>query len=303
MGINYCDAMMYWKAKERGVRFDKVLTLGHQTLCLHPSEVTFFRDTYRKVFESSSGTPLDDYQWRDYADGFLGDFLEASSVTVLDASPYEGADAIHDMNTPVPEAWHGQYDVVIDSGSLEHIFNFSVAIANLANMLRVGGTIFVTTPANNLMGHGFYQFSPELMFRVFSEPNGFAVHKMLLVEAGYPSVELTRNHTVYEVTDPEHVRERVGLISKKPVMMMVEATKIREAQMFATAPLQSDYVAMWDSPDGDSARPSFKSSLKGLVKRSAHELPLSMRAPVHGYLEKRRFSFRNRAFYARHRWR
>jgi hypothetical protein len=120
------------------------------------------------------------------------------------------------------------------------------------------------------MGHGFYQFSPELMFRVFSEPNGFAVHKILLVEAGYPSVELTRNHTVYEVTDPKHVRERVGLISKKPVMMMVEATKTREAQMFATAPLQSDYVAMWDSPDGDSALYSFKSSLKSLVKRSAH---------------------------------
>jgi 2-polyprenyl-3-methyl-5-hydroxy-6-metoxy-1,4-benzoquinol methylase len=79
---------------------------------------------------------------------------------VLDASPYEGADTIHDMNTPVPEAWHGRYDVV--SGSLEHIFNFSVAIANLANMLRVGGTIFVTTPVNNLMGHGVYQFSPEL---------------------------------------------------------------------------------------------------------------------------------------------
>jgi hypothetical protein len=162
---------------------------------------------------------------------FLGDFLGASSITVLDASSYEGADTIHDMNTPVPEVWHGRYDVVIDSGSLEHIFNFSVAIANLANMLRVGGTIFVTTPANNLMGHGFYQFSPELMFRVFSEPNGFAVHKILLVEAGYPSVELTRNHTVYEVTDPKHVRERVGLISKKPGMKMVEATKTRDGNI------------------------------------------------------------------------
>jgi hypothetical protein len=299
MGINYCDALMYWKARERGIRFDQLLTLGHQTLFLHPSEVGFFRDVYRKAFDSSSVTSLDHYRWGDYADEFLCDFLGASSIRVLDASPYEGADTIHDMNTPVPDAWHGQYDAVIDSGSLEHIFNFSVAIANLANMLKVGGTIFVTTPANNLMGHGFYQFSPELMFRVFSEANGFTVDKVLLVEAGYPSVELTKNHTVYEVVDPDHVRARVGLISKKPVMMMVEAKKIRDAQMFATAPLQSDYVAMWDSHDGNPTT----SSIKRVVKRSAQELPIAVRAPIRGHLDKRKFSFRNSAFYTRRRWR
>jgi hypothetical protein len=38
------------------------------------------------------------------------------------------------------------------------------------------------------------------------------------------------------------------------------------------------------------------------VKRSASELPLSVRAPIRGYLDKRRFSFRNSAFYARQRW-
>ena len=40
-------------------------------------------------------------------------------------------------------------------------------------MLTVGGSIFVNTPANNMMGHGFYQFSPELMYRIFAEANGF----------------------------------------------------------------------------------------------------------------------------------
>jgi SAM-dependent methyltransferase len=297
MGINYCDAVMYWQAKQRGIRFDRLLTLGHQTLALHPSEVAFFRDEYRKAFDSLSVTPLDHYRWRDYAGGFLRDFLNASSITVLDASSYEGADTIHDMNTPVPDAWHGRYDAVIDSGSLEHIFNFPVAIANLANMLKVGGTIFITTPANNLMGHGFYQFSPELMFRIFSEANGFAVHKVMLVEASYPSVELSENHTVFEVVDPEQVRERVGLISKKPVMMMVEAKKIDDAQMFAAPPLQSDYVTMWASAGGNPTM----SAIKRAVKRSVRALPIAVRAPVRGRLDKRRFSFRNTAFYTRRR--
>ncbi len=298
MGINYCDAVMYWQAKQRGIRFDRLLTLGHQILALHPSEVAFFRDEYRKAFDSPSVTPLDHYRWTDYADGFLRDFLNASSITVLDASAYEGADTIHDMNTPVPEAWHGQYDVVIDSGSLEHIFNFPVAIANLANILKVGGTMFITTPANNLMGHGFYQFSPELMFRIFTEANGFSVHKVMLVEAGYPRVELTKNHTVFEVVDPEQVRGRVGLISKKPVMMMVEAGKIHHAEMFATAPLQSDYATMWAADGGNPAT----SSIKRAVKRSFQALPIAVRAPVRGRLDKREFSFRNTAFYTQSRW-
>jgi SAM-dependent methyltransferase len=289
---------MYWKAKERGIRFDRLLTLGHQTLALHPSEVAFFRDLYRCAFNSSPVTPLDHYRWRDYADEFLRDFLGASAITVLDASAYEGADTIHDMNTPVPAVWHGQYDAVIDSGSLEHIFNFPVAMGNLANMLKEGGTIFVSTPANNLMGHGFYQFSPELMFRVFSEANGFTIHKILLVEAGYPSVELTKNHIVYAVADPEYVRARVGLISKKPITMMVEAKKIRDVQMFATTPLQSDYVAMWDNNKN-----SRMSSIKRVMIQSARKLPITVRAPIRGRLDKRSFSLRNDTFYTRHRWR
>jgi SAM-dependent methyltransferase len=295
MGIDYCRAALLWNARQRGISFDRLLTLGHQGLHLHPRELAFFRNAYRKAF-GLSVTPLDRYQWEDYADGFLRDFLGASSITVLDASPYEGADTIHDMNTPVPEAWHGQYDAVIDSGSLEHIFNVPVAFANLADMLKVGGTIFVTSPANNLMGHGFYQFSPELMFRVFSEANGFALHKIMLFEAGYPSVELTKNHTVYEVVDPERVRERVGLVSRKPVMMMVEAKKVRDAKMFATAPLQSDYMAMWDTPDGTM------SPLARAALRSVRALPITVRAPIRGYREKRKFSFGNKAFYTRRRW-
>jgi hypothetical protein len=298
MGISYLGARMMWNARQRGVCFDRLLTLGHQSLRLFPSEVAYFRDAYQQEFNSII-TSLDRHQWGDYVDEFLRDFLGATSITVLDASPYEGADTIHDMNTSVPKDWHNRYDVIIEGGSSEHIFNVPTMFANLANMLKVGGTIFVITPANNMMGHGFYQFSPELMFRVFSEVNGFALQNVLLYEARYPAMELTKNYTVYEVVDPDRVGQRVNLLNKKPVMMMVEAKKIRDEQMFATPPFQSDYVALWSGLEQGEAASSWRER----IKRAILALPIVVRAPIQGYHQKRVFSLSNKTYYTRQRWR
>ncbi|EJZ11336.1 hypothetical protein [Mycolicibacterium vaccae] len=297
MGIGYLGARLLWDAKRSGVCFDEVLTLGRQSLRLFPSEVSFFQREYRQHYGVSPAS-LDNYRWGDYLDGFLRDFMEAKSITVLDASPYQGADTIHDMNEPVPESWHSRYDSVIDGGSLEHIFDISTSFANLADMLKVGGTIFTNSPANNLMGHGFYQFSPEFMFRVFSSENGFQIDHVMLYEARYPGVELTKKSTIYSVVDPNQVRQRVGLLNKKPVMMMVQAKKIDHVKMFSQPPLQSDYVTTWGS-GASSQPPSLRLRLKDLIKR----MPLALRAPIEGARQKRKFSFSNSSFYLRERWR
>lgn len=297
MGISYLGARMMWDARRRGAHFDRVLTLGHQSLRLFPSEVSYFGEAYRQAFDSSVAA-IDDYDWDDYVDGFLRDVLGAGSVTVLDASAYEGADTIHDMNVPVPESWHGRYDAIVDGGSLEHIFDIPTAFTNLANMLEVGGSIFVNTPANNMMGHGFYQFSPELMFRIFSDDNGFELVNVYLYEAGYPSVELTKKNTVYRVVDPVDIHQRVGLVNGKPVMMMVEARKIRAARMFEKPPHQSDYAAMWRTPDAVAA----ESPWRHRIKQTIGALPLSLRAPILGHRQKWNYSFHNKSFYSRQRW-
>ena len=57
---------------------------------------------------------------------------------------------------------------MIDSGSLEHVFNISQALRNCLEMVESGGHFISIGPANNAMGHGFYQFSPELYFRILS---------------------------------------------------------------------------------------------------------------------------------------
>lgn len=296
VGIGYLGARMMWDARSRGVHFDSVLTLGHQSLKLFPSEVDYLRDVYRRQFGTTT-SPLDDHQWEDYIDAFLREYLGATSVTVLDASPYEGADTIHDMNNPVPPTWHSRYDAIVDGGTLEHIFNVPSAFTNIADMLKVGGTVFLNTPANNMMGHGFYQFSPELMFRIFSVENGFVIRSVLLYEANYPSVELNRKDTVYEVVDPDVVHQRAGLQNSKPVIMMVEATKTHHAPMFASMPQQSDYVQMWSDTGGPAG-----GAWHQRATRAVYSLPFTIRAPLLGYRQKLKFSLRNKTLYTREKW-
>jgi len=293
MGINYQHAKILWEARLRGASFKDTLTIAHLSLKLHPAEVTLLRRVYRASFPQSKTTPLMNYKFGDFSDEFLRDFLGATSITMLDYSDYEGANLIHDLNQPVPDHLLERFDTVIEAGSLEHVFNFPVAIANLMKMLKVGGNIFITTPANNLCGHGFYQFSPELMFRIFAPENGFALRRIILFEALFPSVELTSNRNVYEVTDPAQVRSRVGLVSRGPVMMMVEAQKTSDTSVFAHSLLQSDYVSLWNQERTLSSYTGIKKGLKQVFKR----LPFSLQARIKGYRETKLFSFANARFY------
>jgi hypothetical protein len=102
-----------------------------------------------------------------YSENFFS-FVGAKSIVSFDYSPYENPTYLHDMNDPTPEAFKESYTVLFDGGSLEHIFKFPMAIRNCMEMVRVGGHYLAITPANNFLGHGFYQFSPEIYFTVLS---------------------------------------------------------------------------------------------------------------------------------------
>jgi hypothetical protein len=289
LGIDYFDAKMIWDARRRGVSFEKTLTVAHLSLHLLPAELRSLRSAYRIANPDSSETPLDGYTLGDYSDDFIRGFLGARTVEVMDYSPYEGATIIHDLNQPIPAHYAGEFDAVIDGGSLEHIFNFPVAISNLMKMLKVGGQIFIKSPANNLCGHGFYQFSPELMFRVFTGENGFTLQRVVVLEITFPSAE-TAYRDAYQVTDPKDVGARVGLTSTRPALLLVEATKTADVVPFATPPLQSDYVSAWNAGPADRAQP-------GALRRLYAKLPSAVQARLRGYRQLGRDALSNQRFY------
>jgi len=88
----------------------------------------------------------------------------ATTVESLDVSPFEQATRIADLNKAFE--LNERYNTVIDAGSLEHIFNVSTAFENLIRLCEIGGRIFHVLPVNNLNGHGFWQFSSDLMYTI-----------------------------------------------------------------------------------------------------------------------------------------
>ena len=223
-------------ARDRGVRFDRTATIGRQSLLVTRRQLrTVFekfayscdQETLARVCPSPVG----------YADDLFR-ALGARDVTSFDYSDYEGASQIHDMNQPIPESFRRRYSAVLDFGSLEHVFNLPVALKNCMEMVEVGGHFLMVTPANNFMGHGFYQFSPELFFSVFDSANGFELFSVIACEEHPEAVW-------HSVASPKSIHGRVTLSNHNPLCLMVVAKRVADVEPFRTTPQQSDYQAIW----------------------------------------------------------
>lgn len=235
MGLDTASIKFCCAAKAMGVDFSRTLMIGRQSMFSNANELG-------KVF-SVLGIDENPQQFlveNKYAEKFFL-LLGAKEVTSLDYTDYEGATIIHDMNSPISGPLKNKFSVVYDGGTLEHIFNIPQALKNCMEMIEVGGFFLQANIANNFMGHGFYQFSPELLFRVFSPENGFAT-KVVLVH------ERIRDGKWYVVKDPDKAKQRVLLCNSNPTYVLTIAQKTADAEIFKNHPLQSDYVSLWKSP-------------------------------------------------------
>ena len=246
------------EAARDGVSFEHTLTLGRTALGVG-------RRRLQTAFQTA-GRPLDDDDARALtADGYADAFLRrlgAARIDSIDASDYEGATIVHDLNREVPADLDGRFSAVIDGGTLEHVFNVPVALASCVRLLRVGGRFLAMTPCNNYMGHGFYQFSPELFWRVFGDANGFEVERMFVCE-------MAPDAPWYTVADPAALGARVTLRNRRETQLLVQARKCRDVLPGALAVQQSDYVATWRT--GGPQGPRRATGWRGLAARALPE--------------------------------
>jgi len=261
MGLEKIGAATFQSMKKRGIAMDSLLTFGRQHFSvspLHFTDVPGLPEIIRENPQLLGGSSA-------YAESFFK-AIGIGRVESMDASAYESCSLVHDLNNPIPTDWHERYDVVFDGGTLEHVFHFPNAIANAMNLVKVGGVFVTATPSNNFNGHGFYQFSPELFFRLFNEESGFEVLMMALSES-------FGRRRVFKVQDPAVLGKRITFLGDGPMELVMVARRTRLVPAPAMVPYQSDYSATWkknELPRQQTGRAA--GSLKRAIRKLIPEL-------------------------------
>src|SRR5579884_197747 len=171
MGIDI-HALNFLRYVSRNEPLGRVATIGRQLLMVGPTQVA-------EILQAPTAA-----EFGMYCEELLTRHFGAKCVDSYDYSDYESATFIADMNKPLLS--HREYDTVIDCGSLEHIYNVPQAFANVSSLCCKGGQIVHVSPSNNFCGHGFWQFSPELFFSLYSELNGYAETQVFLADLASP---------------------------------------------------------------------------------------------------------------------
>jgi SAM-dependent methyltransferase len=259
-----------------GVDYAATLTVSRPALFLSDEELAGF---LRALRLPGGAADLAKLKVDGYSEPLLRAAFGAQEVVALDASSYEGAGLIHDMNLPLRAG--REFSAVLDFGCLEHVFNFPVALANVIGLCRPGGHILHALPANNWCGHGFYQFSPEMFFSVYADRRGFRATRVFLAEFDRPS-------RWYEVRNPIESGKRVNVINREKTYVLVMTQKTAHTQSpLEHPPQQADYAVEWSKPArrAQAASQPATASPRRAISRTLglSALARSVRVPLRGF--------------------
>jgi len=287
MGLDDKATQFLLAARQLGVSFELTATIGRQRLYVTESGLAQRLSAFGMTGTSDTTAQRLLEEEQGYSEPLFR-LLGAARTKSFDASDYEGASCVLDLNQPIPPEHTESFTAVVDSGTLEHVFNFPEAIRNCMQMVQLGGHLLSITNTNNLAGHGFYQFSPELFYRVLSESNGFTVTRLLVTETSSPHW--------YEVTDPVDARGRAQLRTFRPTYLCVVAQRTAIKPIFTAPPQQSDYVTQWQAAGGDTTTHiTTAEGLHPIEQRMPARLALVIKSLYH-FLQATVLPFDRRAF-------
>lgn len=76
------------------------------------------------------------------------------------------------------------YDVVLNFGTTEHVFNQWNSFEVMHDALKVGGVLYSVLPASGYLDHGYYCYTP-LFFADLAKANGYEIVDLFMNYCGH----------------------------------------------------------------------------------------------------------------------
>ena len=156
-----------------------------------------------------------------------------------------------DLNKDIFTAYdfNSKYDLVINNGTGEHVFDQHSLFLNIHNLTKTNGIMLHVLPFIDWINHGFYNFNP-IIFGDLAASNKYEIIKISLANRNGAELKLeNKNHTIlFEQIKPnnklsnfnkmlEIAKDKVG----KNILLVAILKKLSNLKF--TIPLQGKYLS------------------------------------------------------------
>lgn len=208
MALSYIDHIIFKNLKAAGL-------LPTHASILEFGEASWYGDVSTEVLSDAIEDLVEDKQQRedlhqrmveilcgdsqykawDLAKIFYKVFLDYSKIMAIDL---HGTPAAHKLDLNQPLSLTEQFDVIMNSGTAEHVFNICQFFKTSHEFTKPGGLMFHTVPFRGLLEHGFYSINPTFFWDL-AAANGYSV--LLLAYAQLASQQFTALKSRRDILD------------------------------------------------------------------------------------------------------
>lgn len=159
-----CVSQLEWIApKIKG----RVLALGYPDILATPEDIE--RIFGKKVTKFTNHGKWHRYKTEQIPDTrHLFELIDAE-LSCVDIAEIRGGEIVADLNQPQVL---GEFDFVLNPGTIEHCFNIAQAMENASRAVRVGGHIYHSAPMTHI-NHGFYNLNPTFFYDYYLQNQWF----------------------------------------------------------------------------------------------------------------------------------
>lgn len=192
MGLSVRDIKYIIKIVDKYKIQGPLLTLGNQDMyATYQQIIAWMKDYNCKQsvpssidYSTSAGTAKINAEAKKYIHAktffeLLG--IPAEQYYDVDKFDFDKPKILFDMQDEVAHELCDKFNFILDSGTLEHIFDVKQVLSNIVKMTRLNGYVLHIIPTHNFVNHGFYQYCPTL-FDDFYTANGFKIVESYIVE-------------------------------------------------------------------------------------------------------------------------